>query len=85
MKMITNLKNYEVEIRKASFRVYINIHIEWEQKHINMNILLIAKLANHTIRENVLTPILASGVVKKVWVFRDVPAENFDERMVSIQ
>lgn len=46
-----------------------------------MNILLIAKLANHTIRENVLTPILASGVVNQVWVLRDVPAENFDERV----
>lgn len=46
-----------------------------------MNILLIAKLANHTIRENVLTPILASRVVNQVWVLRDVPAENFDERV----
>lgn len=46
-----------------------------------MKILLIAKLANHTIKENVLMPILASGVVEQVFVLRDIPGENFDSRI----
>lgn len=46
-----------------------------------MKVLLIAKLANHTIKENVLIPILASGVVEQVFVLRDIPGENFDSRI----
>lgn len=46
-----------------------------------MNILLITKLADHTIRGNVLTPILASGVVEQVFVLRDMPGEDFDSRV----
>lgn len=49
-----------------------------------MNILLIAKLANHTIKENVLAPILASGIVEHIFVLRDTPGDNFDKRVTYL-
>lgn len=49
-----------------------------------MNIILIAKLANHTIRENILAPILASGIVEHIFVLRDTPGDNFDKRVTYL-
>ncbi len=49
-----------------------------------MRVLLIAKLADHTLKENVLSPILASSLVEKVYILRDQTVNNLDERVEII-
>jgi glycosyltransferase involved in cell wall biosynthesis len=49
-----------------------------------MNILLIAKLANHTLRENILSPLLRSKEVDTIYVLRDVPGDVVDNRVVYL-
>lgn len=49
-----------------------------------MRVLLIAKLAEHTLKENVLSPILASSVVDSVCILRDETVDDLDERVTII-
>ncbi len=49
-----------------------------------MNVLVVCKLGDNTVKENVILPILASNKVSKVYVLRDRPAESFDSRVVYL-
>ena len=49
-----------------------------------MNVLVVCKLGDNTVKENVILPILASNMVSKVYVLRDMPAESFDSRVVYL-
>ena len=49
-----------------------------------MNILVVCKLANNTLKENVLLPLLTSGKVDKIYVLRDYSGEYFDNRVVYL-
>ena len=44
-------------------------------------ILLVCRLADHTLRENVLLPLLSSGEVEHIFVLRDAPADTMDGRV----
>ncbi|MBO4263507.1 MAG: glycosyltransferase family 4 protein [Bacteroidales bacterium] len=44
-------------------------------------ILLVCRLADHTLRENVLLPLLESGEVAHIHVLRDTPADTMDGRV----
>lgn len=49
-----------------------------------MKVLVVCKLGDNTVKENVILPILASNKVSKVYVLRDRPAESFDSRVVYL-
>lgn len=49
-----------------------------------MNILLIAKLANHTLYENILTPLLKSSQINNIYVLRDFPGDMINERVIYL-
>lgn len=49
-----------------------------------MNILLIAKLANHTLNENILAPLLKSSHVDHIYVLRDFPGDMMNERITYL-
>lgn len=47
-----------------------------------MNILLICKLANHTLTENVLLPLFRSQSVEYIYVLRDEPSDTVNGRVI---
>jgi len=49
-----------------------------------MNILVVSKLFDHTLRENVLMPLLSSKSVDHVYVLRDTIGDKFDERITYL-
>lgn len=49
-----------------------------------MNILLVCKLADHTLRENVLQPLLSSKTVKHIYVLRDKKIDEVDGRVTYL-
>lgn len=49
-----------------------------------MNILLIAKLANHTLNENILAPLLKSFQVNHIYVLRDYPGDLIHEKVTYL-
>lgn len=49
-----------------------------------MNILLIAKLANHTLDENILSPLLKSSQVNHIYVLRDFPGDMISEKVTYL-
>lgn len=49
-----------------------------------MNILLIAKLANFTLNENILAPLLKSSYVDHVYVLRDYPGDMIHEKVTYL-
>lgn len=49
-----------------------------------MNILLVCKLADHTLRENVLQPLLSSKTVRHIYVLRDKKSDSFDGRVTYL-
>lgn len=49
-----------------------------------MNVLVVCKLADHTLKENVLLPLLSSGDVGHVYVLRDMSGEAFDDRVTYL-
>lgn len=49
-----------------------------------MNILLVCKLADHTLRENVLQPLLSSETVKHIYVLRDRKCDGFNGRVTYL-
>lgn len=49
-----------------------------------MNILVVCKLADHTLKENVLLPLLSSKSVEHIYVLRDSAGDNFDDRVTYL-
>lgn len=49
-----------------------------------MNILIVCKLLNHTLHENVLLPLLSSNVVENVYVIRDDKADDVGGRVTYL-
>ena len=49
-----------------------------------MNILVVSKLFNHTLRENVLLPLLCSKEVNHIYVLRDFKGDEFDDRVTYL-
>lgn len=49
-----------------------------------MNILLIVKLANHTLTENILTPLLKSSHIDHIYVLRDYPGDMIHEKVTYL-
>lgn len=49
-----------------------------------MNILVVCKLLDHTLRENVLLPLLSSRSVSRIYVLRDSKAEDVGERVIYL-
>lgn len=49
-----------------------------------MNILLVCKLADHTLRENVLQPLLGSETVKHIYVLRDRKSDEFNGQVTYL-
>jgi glycosyltransferase involved in cell wall biosynthesis len=46
-----------------------------------MNVLVVCKLANHTLKENVLLPLLSSECVEQIFVLRDMKDDDFSGRV----
>ena len=46
-----------------------------------MNVLLVAKLSNQTLTENILSPLLKSSYVDHVYVLRDFPGDMIDGKV----
>lgn len=49
-----------------------------------MNILVIAKLADHTLSENILQPLLSSQSVDRIYVLRDMPGADLGDRVTYL-
>ncbi len=49
-----------------------------------MNILLICKLANHTLTENILLPLINSGIIHHIYVLRDFEGEYKSEKVTYL-
>ena len=48
-----------------------------------MNVLLVAKLSNQTLTENILSPLLKSSYVDHVYVLRDFPGDMIDGKLLT--
>ena len=49
-----------------------------------MNVLLVAKLSNQTLTENILSPLLKSSYVDHVYVLRDFPGDMIDGKVTYL-
>lgn len=46
-----------------------------------MNILLVAKLSNQTLIENILSPLLRTSYINHIYILRDFPGDVIDGRI----
>lgn len=49
-----------------------------------MNILVVCKLPDHTVRENVLLPLLCSNTINHIYVLRDKKGDDFNDRVTYL-
>lgn len=49
-----------------------------------MNVLLVAKLSNHTLTENILSPLLKSSYVNHIYVLRDFPGDIVNDKVTYL-